>query len=105
MEFQSRCRLGSELFHWIVLKELLLNHKGEKIEDEALLKLGELYEIKEEYKKAEESYLTLIQFYKEDILADDAHYRLAKLYETKLNQPQKAKEQYEKIIYNYQAVC
>jgi tetratricopeptide (TPR) repeat protein len=85
-----------------VLKDLLINHKGEKIEDEALLKLGELYEIQEEYEKAEESYLTLIQFYNEDILADDAHYRLAKLYETKLNQPQKAKEYYELLIFNFE---
>jgi tetratricopeptide (TPR) repeat protein len=84
-----------------VLKNLLENHKGEKIEDEALLKLGELYETKGEYEKAAENYLTLIQFYNEDILADDAHYRLAKLYETKLNQPQKAKEYYELLIFNF----
>jgi len=84
-----------------VLKNLLENHKGEKIEDEALLKLGELYETKGEYEKAAESYLALIQFYNEDILADDAHYRLAKLYETKLNQPQKAKEYYELLIFNF----
>ena len=85
-----------------VLKNLLENHKGEKIEDEALLKLGELYETKGEYEKAAESYLALIQFYNEDILADDAHYRLAKLYETKLNQPQKAKEYYELLIFNFE---
>ena len=84
-----------------VLKNLLENHKGEKIEDEALLKLGELYETKGEYEKAAESYLALIQFYNEDILADDAHYRLAKLYEIKLNQPQKAKEYYELLIFNF----
>lgn len=84
-----------------VLKNLLENHKGEKIEDEALLKLAELYETKGEYEKAAESYLALIQFYNEDILADDAHYRLAKLYETKLNQPQKAKGYYELLIFNF----
>ena len=85
-----------------VLKNLLENHKGEKIEDEALLKLGELYELKGEFEKAEASYLALIQFYNEDILADDSHYRLAKLYEIKLNQPQKAKEYYELLIFNFE---
>ena len=85
-----------------VLKNLLENHKGEKIEDEALLKLGDLYEANGEFEKAEESYLALIQFYNEDILADDAHYRLAKLYEIKLNQPQKAKEYYELLIFNFE---
>ena len=85
-----------------VLKSLLENHKGEKIEDEALLKLGELYEANGDYEKAVESYLALIEFYNEDILADDAHYQLAKLYETKLNQPQKAKEYYELLIFNFE---
>ena len=85
-----------------VLKSLLENHKGEKIEDEALLKLGELYEANGDYDKAVESYLALIEFYNEDILADDAHYQLAKLYETKLNQPQKAKEYYELLIFNFE---
>jgi len=85
-----------------ILKSILENHKGEKIEDEALLKMGELYETKEEYKKAEATYLKLIQFYNEDILADDAHYRLAKLYETKLNQPTKAKQFYEQIIFSFE---
>lgn len=85
-----------------VLKSLLENHKGEKIEDEALLKLGELYEANGEYEKAIESYHALIEFYNEDILADDAHYRLAKLYETKLNQAQKAKEYYELLIFNFE---
>ena len=85
-----------------VLNSLLENHKGEKIEDEAFLKLGELYELKGEYEKAKDSYLTLIQFYNEDILADDAHYRLAKLYETKLNDPLKAKEYYELLIFNFE---
>ena len=86
----------------LILENLLLNHKGEKIEDEALYKLGELYEANEEYTKAVKKYRTLIEFYNDDILADDAYYRLAKLFETKLNQPQKAKEYYELIIFNYE---
>ena len=86
----------------LILENLLLNHKGEKIEDEALYKLGELYEANAEYTKAVKKYRKLIEFYNDDILADDAYYRLAKLFETKLNQPQKAKEYYELIIFNYE---
>ena len=86
----------------LILENLLLKHKGEKIEDEALYKLGELYEANAEYTKAVKKYRTLIEFYNDDILADDAYYRLAKLFETKLNQPQKAKEYYELIIFNYE---
>ena len=84
-----------------VLQDILINHKGEKIEDEALLKMGEIYETMEQYTLAEANYLKLIEFYKEDILADDAHFRLAKLYEGPLAAPQKAKALYEQIIFDF----
>ena len=84
-----------------ILNGILENHKGETIEDEALLKIGVLYEIRQDYEKAENTYLKLIQFYSDDILADDAYYKLAKLYETKLGHPEKAKEYYEQIIFNF----
>ena len=93
---------GKEEEAILILENLLLNHKGEKIEDEALLKLGELYEVKKAYAKAEKNYQILIEYYNEDILADDAYYKLAQLYETKLNQPQRAKECYEAIIDHYE---
>lgn len=83
------------------LNDILTNHKGEKIEDEALLKQGEIYEKTGEYAKAEANYLKIIEFYNDDILADDAHFRLAKIYEEKLDQPDKAKTQYEAIIFNF----
>ena len=85
----------------ILLQDILTNHKGEKIEDETLLKMGEIYEISQRYDQAEASYLKLIEFYNDDILADDAHFRLAKLYEGPLAQPDKAKELYEQIIFNF----
>ncbi len=83
------------------LDDLLNDHKGEKIEDEAWLKQGEIYEKIGEFKKAEANYLKIIEYYNDDILADDAHYRLARIYEEKLDEPNKAKEQYEQIIFHF----
>ncbi len=83
------------------LDDILTNHKGEMIEDEALLKQGAVYEETNEFTKAEANYLKIIEFYNDDILADDAHFRLAKLYEGPLDQPQKAKDLYEQIIFNF----
>lgn len=83
------------------LTEILENHKGEKIEDETLLKLGKIYEKIGQFEKATVYYAKLIELYNDDILADDAHYRLAKLYENQLAQPEKAKELYEQIIFNF----
>lgn len=84
------------------LEGILQNHKGEKIEDEALLKQGELLESIKDYEAAKFNYQKIIEFYPTGILADDAHFTLGELYRTKLNEPEKAKAQYEKIIYNYQ---
>ena len=85
-----------------VLDDILLNHKGEKIEDEALLKQGELLTGIKDYEAAIFNYQKITEFYANDILADDAYFALGELYRNVLNEPQKAKAQYEKIIYNYQ---
>ena len=85
-----------------ILKDLLLNNKGEAVEDEALLKLGSIYEKLHEYPLAETQYLKLIELYNDDILADDAHFRLGLLYQNQLAAPQKAKEQFEIIIFDFE---
>ncbi|QCX01387.1 hypothetical protein FGM00_15185 [Aggregatimonas sangjinii] len=84
------------------LNGILENHKGEKIEDDALLKQAELLVFLKDYGAAEFNYLKIIEFYPTGILADDAHFALGELYQNILDQPEKAKAHYEKIIYNYQ---
>ncbi|MGB5818511.1 MAG: tetratricopeptide repeat protein [Saonia sp.] len=84
------------------LNDILENHKGEKVEDEALLKQGELLETLKDYEAAKFNYQKITTFYANGILADDAHFALAELYRNLLNEPEKAKQHYEKIIYDYQ---
>lgn len=84
------------------LNDILENHKGEKIEDEALFKQAELLESQQEYEAAKYNYQKIIEFYASGILADDAHFALGELYRNILNESEKAKTHYEKIIYNYQ---
>ena len=84
------------------LNGILEDHKGEEIEDDALLKQGELLASLQDYEAAEFDYLKIIEFYPTGILADDAYFALGELYRKNLDQPEKAKAQYEKIIYNYQ---
>ncbi len=84
-----------------LLGDILANHKGESIEDEAWLKQGEIYETLGDYEKAADNYLKILEFYNDDILADDALYRLARIYEIHMKLPDKAKEHYEQIIFNH----
>lgn len=83
------------------LDSILTDHKGEKIEDEALLSQAKLYEKEQDFKKAETNYLQIINSFGEDILADNAYYFLAELYANQLEDPEKAKGFYEQIIFNF----
>ncbi|WP_109301657.1 tetratricopeptide repeat protein [Aquimarina sp. AU474] len=80
---------------------ILTEHKGEKIEDEAFLGQAKLFEKEKQFEKAKVNYLKIIEFYGNDILVDDAYYWLADLYVNELGEPEKAKELYEKIIFNH----
>lgn len=84
-----------------LLSQILENHKGERIEDEALLMQAKLFEKQQQYEKARLNYLKIIEFYNNDILMDDALFAMAELYRKQFNQPEKAKEYYEKIIFNH----
>jgi tetratricopeptide (TPR) repeat protein len=84
-----------------LLERILREHGTESIVAQALFKQGQLFETKKEFKKAEANYLTLIENYKEGILMDNTYYALAELYETHLNEPDKAKTFYELIIFNH----
>ena len=83
------------------LDSILVNHKGEKIEDEALLSQAKLFEKEQDFEKAAHNYLAIIDAFGDDILADNAHYFLAELYANELQDLEKAKGFYEQIIFNF----
>jgi len=85
----------------ILYDQLLLDHKGDPIEDEVLLKQAQLYEIDSKFEKARDNYQLIIDNYSDGILADDAYYRLGLLYQEHLENPLKAKELFEKIIFSH----
>jgi tetratricopeptide (TPR) repeat protein len=85
-----------------LLNKILTEHKGESIEDQALYMQAKLFEKTNQLEKAVANYEYIIANYRDEILADDAYFYLAELYETQLAQPEKAKDLYEKIIFNHQ---
>ncbi|WP_100611200.1 tetratricopeptide repeat protein [Confluentibacter lentus] len=84
-----------------LLEKILQEHKTEPIVAQALFKQAQLFEIKQEFAKAENNYNLLIENYGNGILMDNTYYALAELYENHLNQPEKAKTFYEQIIFNH----
>jgi tetratricopeptide (TPR) repeat protein len=83
------------------LQTVLNEFKGHPIEDEALFKQAQLFEKTTNFDKAEQNYLQIIALKNDDILVDDAHYYLAELYFNKLNNPEKATQYYQLIIFEY----
>jgi len=66
-----------------------------------LFKQAELFVKIKKFESAENNYLQIIELQKDGILVDDAYFRLAELYEEKLNSIEKAKLTYEKIIFEF----
>ena len=83
------------------LSVLLKDFKGHAIEDEALYKQAALYKKMKQFAFAENNYQKIIQIDKTGILADDACYQLGELYANELADTEKAKEMYQKIIFEY----
>ncbi len=83
------------------LASVLIRFKGHPIEDEALFKQAELFIKTKKYAQAESNYLKIIEINQDGILMDDAYYYLAKLYTNQLNNPVKAKEMYQKIVFEF----
>ncbi len=96
MAFQNRTDEAISL-----LDRILTEHKGESIEDEALYKQAKLFEKKKQYDKAVVNYQSIIANFSDGILADDAFYFLAEIYNDELAEPEKAKELYEQIIFKH----
>ncbi|HEY1045339.1 MAG TPA: tetratricopeptide repeat protein, partial [Bacteroidia bacterium] len=74
---------------------------GHSLADEILFAKATIAERRNLFEEAEKLYLEIIKNYSFDILADNAVFQLAQLYEFKLKDLEKAKKMYETIILNY----
>jgi len=81
---------------------ILKSFEGQEIEAVTLLRLGKIYEKQGEYNLALSQYQNIIDHHSDGIYIDEALYFSAEIYNNKLQQPDKAKLLYEKIIFNHQ---
>ncbi len=84
-----------------LLNEVVQTYATQPIEDEALLRKAKIHEKREEYELAAEAYERILRFHPNDILVDNAYFALGELYRTHLNDPVKAKDYYEQLIFNH----
>ena len=83
-------------------QSILKSFKGSEVETVTLLRLGKIYEKQAEYNLALSQYQNIIDKHSDGIYVDEALYFSAEIQNNKLQQPEKAKPLYEKIIFNHQ---
>lgn len=84
-----------------ILGDILTKHKGFPVEDEALFKQAQILVKLKRYDEALLAFAKVVALDPEGILNDDVYYQVAELYNKQLNMPEKAKEYYQKIIFEY----
>lgn len=83
-------------------QSILNAFKGDEIEAITLLRLGKIYEKLSDFNLALSQYQKIIEQYSDGIYIDEALYFSAEIYNKQLQDPEKAKPLYEKIIFNHQ---
>ena len=83
-------------------KDILANDKTESIQDVTLLRIGRIYESLGQFDLALQSYQQIIDKYAEGIYIDEALFYSAEIYNKRLNDPEKAKPLYEKVLFNHE---
>jgi tetratricopeptide (TPR) repeat protein len=83
------------------LDSIRANYPGHALGDEILMLKGRMAESKYQYEKALEYYQKVITEHYFDITADNALFKSAEIYETRLNDPDKAAELYKQLMVDF----
>ncbi len=85
----------------LALDTIITKYPTHSLVDEAYMLKAKIYEENKEYQKAVETYTKITDDYPDQILADEAVFKLANLYYEKLNDKEKAGELYKKLLLEY----
>lgn len=86
----------------VQFQNILKTYKGQEIEAVTLLRLGQIYEDLGDYNSAISQYQLIIDQHSDGIYIDEALFFSAEIYNKKLQDIEKAKVLYEKVIFNHQ---
>jgi len=85
----------------VLLDSLERRYPFHAMVDEVLFKKGQVFEELRNWEMSIDYYSQVVESYAHDILGDDAAFRLAKIYEEKLGDRQKAAEYYKMILFDF----
>ncbi len=82
-------------------KDILVKYKGDVIEEATLFKIAHIYEKKKDYTNALAFYQNILDKHTDGIYVDEALFYSAEIYRKYLNDDDKAKPLYEKMIFEH----
>ncbi|RYG38582.1 MAG: tetratricopeptide repeat protein, partial [Chitinophagaceae bacterium] len=82
-------------------EDILSRYKGNEIESVTELRLGRIEERAGDFNAALGHYKNILDFHQDGIYVDEALYFSAVIYSEKLNEPEKAKPLFEKVIFEH----
>ncbi len=107
LEIYARADLAFYQFQYenalTILDTLEQFYKSHSIMDEVYFKKAEIAMKKQDYPTALQLYQKIVKDYSTDILADDALYQVAEIYQFIMKDTAKAMEAYEKIMMDYKS--
>lgn len=86
---------------FVFFDSITKTYPAHSLGDEIHMKKARAYQLRGEWINAVIELEELLKFYPTDILADDALYQLGDISETNLLDPEKAKEYYKRILFDY----
>ena len=95
--YQNKNKAALEQF-----QSILKEYKGQEIEDETLLRIGQIYEKLGDFTSALSNYQSIIDNHKDGIYIDEALYFSAEIYNEQLKDVEKAKSLYEQVLFNHE---
>lgn len=80
---------------------IIMNYPAHSLGDEILLKKAGAQQLQGKWTAAIETLQELLKYHSDDILADDALFQLGDIFENRLMNPERAKEFYRTILFDY----
>jgi tetratricopeptide (TPR) repeat protein len=86
---------------FILFDSIISTFPASSLLDEVMIRKAKAMQLQGNWTKAVDYLHELLKYHGQDILADDALFQLATIYETQLKDPEKAAEYYKKILFEH----
>ncbi len=85
----------------IKMDSINLLYSSNTLGDDIYFKKAQIYMIQKKYKDVESMYKNILEYYPNELYADDAQFKLGELYEYYLSDKEKAKQIYQELLLNF----